>query len=222
MMPQFNYDQARFNMVEQQIRPWEVLDQRVLDQMSQIPREKFVPLEYQRLAFADFNIPLAYDQVMMSPKQEARMLQALRITPQDRILEIGTGSGFVTALLAYLGYYVDSVEIFEELTRAAAHKISAFTDRSNIALEIGDAINGYNLTKEYDVILLTGSVPVLQPHFQQQLTIGGRLFAIVGEEPVMEAIRLTRLSETEWLTDSLFESNLPPLVGAPQSSRFLL
>ena len=218
-MPQFNYEQARFNMVEQQIRPWEVLNQSVLDVMAEVPREKFVPTNYQALAFADVEIPLGQDQLMMPPRLEARMVQSLSIKPTDRVLEIGTGSGYVTALLAKLAEHVDSVDIYEDFTKQAEQKLADF---DNVSLSVGNAAQGWKTDIQYDVIVLTGSTPILPSNFKQQLKPNGRLFAIVGEDPIMEALVVTRFSDTEWQIDSLFETSVPQLIGVTKPSQFIL
>lgn len=218
-MPQFNYEQARFNMVEQQIRPWEVLNQSVLDVMAEVPREKFVPTNYQALAFADVEIPLGQDQLMMPPRLEARMVQSLSIKPTDRVLEIGTGSGYVTALLAKLAEHVDSVDIYEDFTKQAEQKLAGF---DNVSLSVGNAAQGWKTDIQYDVIVLTGSTPILPSNFKQQLKPNGRLFAIVGEDPIMEALVVTRFSDTEWQIDSLFETSVPQLIGVTKPSQFIL
>lgn len=216
-----NIEQARFNMVEQQIRTWEVLDQRVLDLMANVPREDFVPAAYRNLAFADTAIPLDHGEVMMAPRVEARMLQALQVESGDRVLEVGTGSGFVTALLARLAAHVTSVEIHPSLSRDAASKLDT-KGIANVELHTGDASGGWHADAPYDVIAVTGSVPVLEACFQDQLAVGGRLFVIVGQEPAMEALLITRTSESQWATDSLFETVLPPLAGVRQPERFVL
>ena len=216
-----NTEQARFNMVEQQIRPWNVLDQRVLDLMSSTPREEFVPEPYRSVAFSDSNIPLAHDQVMMPPKLEARMLQALDIKANDEALEIGTGSGYVTALLARSCREVVSVEIRDDLSCGAGNKLNAHAIE-NVTLSVGDGVAGWVPTAPYDVIAVTGSVHQLDSSLQEQLRIGGRLFVIVGDAPVMEAILITRVSDTEWSQESLFETSLPALSGAETPSRFIL
>ncbi|BAP56469.1 protein-L-isoaspartate(D-aspartate) O-methyltransferase [Thioploca ingrica] len=220
-MSPFNFEQARFNMIEQQIRPWDVLDQRTLDLVASVPREQFVPEDYRKLAFADINIPLAQGQMMMSPKVEARLLQALRLNPNDSVLEIGTGSGYLTALLAKAVKHVDSVDIFPEFIQTAAVKLKAL-NINNVTLQVGDAINGWNTDVDYDVIVLTGSVPVLKSHFQNQLIEGGCLFAIIGEEPIMQAQLITRVNQTKTNRELLFETVLPPLLGAASPQRFIL
>ncbi len=220
-MSDFNLEQARFNMIEQQIRPWNMFDQGVLDLMAQVPREQFVPKKYHNLAFADTEIPLANSQVMMSPKIEARILQALMIHPTDSVLEIGTGSGYFTALLAKSARQVDSVDIFEDFVESAQAKLDNL-NINNVDLSVGDAINGWHIDNRYDVIILTGSVPILHPHFQEQLKQGGGLFAIVGEQPVMQAKVINRITEDKIETQTLFETSIIPLLGAPEPARFVL
>jgi len=220
-MSPFNFEQARFNMIEQQIRPWDVLDQRTLDLIASVPREQFVPEDYRKLAFADINIPLAQGQVMMSPKVEARLLQALRLNPNDSVLEIGTGSGYLTALLAKVTKHVDSVDIFPEFIQAVEIKLTAL-NINNVRLQVGNAINGWNTDVDYNVIVLTGSIPVLTSHFQNQLEEGGCLFAIIGEEPIMQAQLITKINQTKTNRELLFETVLPPLVGSESQKRFVL
>ena len=216
-----NIEQARFNMVEQQIRPWNVLDQRVLDLMSSTPREDFVPEAYRSVAFSDTNIPLIGGQSMMAPKLEARMLQALDVKPNDEALEIGTGSGYVTALLAQSCRHTTSIEIHPELSQSAGEKLAG-AGFGNISLELGDGVHGWVPGAPYDVIAVTGSVHQLDSSFQEQLRIGGRMFAIVGQAPVMEAVLIARISASEWSRESLFETSLPVLVGAENPPRFIL
>lgn len=219
-MSELNLVAARQNMVESQIRPWEVLDQRVLDLMARAPRDEFVPPQYRRLAYADMNLPLGHGQVMMAPKIEARLLQALEIGPNDRILEVGTGSGFVTWLLANLGMHVYSVEIIPEF-QAPAGALLATHGVANVTLDTGDAAHGWDRHAPYDVILLTGSVPILADAFRRSLAVGGRLAAIVGQPPVMDAKLIRRASAESFTEHSLFETSLPPLVNAPQPDRFV-
>jgi protein-L-isoaspartate(D-aspartate) O-methyltransferase len=219
-MPEFNLEQARFNMVEQQIRPWEVLDQAVLDLLTAVPREQFVPEGFRNLAFADINIPLGHGEVMMMPKVEARMLQSLNIRPSDKVLEIGTGSGYVTALLARMASQVTSVEIHPEFSTQAQAKLARLSI-TNVEFAVGDGIRGWEQHAPYDIIAVTGSVPLLETYFQQQLTIGGRLFVIVGQSPAMEARLIRCVANNEWATESLFETDLPALIGAPQPQRFV-
>jgi protein-L-isoaspartate(D-aspartate) O-methyltransferase len=208
-------------MVENQIRTWEVLDQRVLDVIASTPREDFVPLQYRNLAFADMSIPLGNGQVMMAPKVEGRLLQALSLQPSDTVLEVGTGTGYLTALLAKMARHVYTVDIFAEFTAAAAEKLSGHEIR-NVTLETGDAANGWDRHAPYDAIAITGSMPVLPQAFPESLRIGGRLFVILGESPVMEATIITREGEREWLQEGLFETDLPALLNAPRPQRFVL
>jgi protein-L-isoaspartate(D-aspartate) O-methyltransferase len=216
-----NIEQARFNMVEQQIRTWDVLDQQVLDLMAEVPREDFVPAAYRNLAFADTCIPLEHGQSMMVPRVEARMLQALQVERGDRILEVGTGSGFVTALLARLGGHVTSIEIVDALGSSARAKLEAH-GIENVDLYSGDASHGWERAAPYDVIAVTGSLPVPEDSFQNTLAIGGRLFVVVGREPAMQALLITRNSESQWASECLFETVLPPLVGVDEPERFVL
>jgi protein-L-isoaspartate(D-aspartate) O-methyltransferase len=220
-MVQIDIEQARFNMIEQQVRPWDVLDQRVLDVMSTTPREDFVPEKYRSLAFADINIPLGHDQVMMAPKTEGRLLQVLDVQATDSVLEIGTGSGYLTACLSRLGNHVASIEIFPEFRETAAAKLAAHGYR-NVTLRDGDAANGIGSDTRYDVIAVTGSLPLVQRQFHDNLAVGGRLFVIAGMPPVMEALLITRIDERNWSRESLFETSLPPLLHTLQPQRFVL
>jgi protein-L-isoaspartate(D-aspartate) O-methyltransferase len=214
-----NFEQARFNMVEQQIRPWEVLDSRVLALLERIHREDFVPVRYRKLAFADLAIPLDCGQVMMRPKIEARMLQALELAEDETVLEIGTGSGFITACLAALSKRVVSVELFPELHREAALKLK---DKAidNVELLVGDAMRGWQPEQAHDVVVVTGSVPQVTEAFRGWVNPGGRLFVVTGESPAMEARLMRRLDATEWSEESLFETDLPRLVNAEQPPEF--
>lgn len=213
-----NIEQARFNMIEQQIRTWEVLDPTVLDLLQQVPREDFVPGGYKGLAFADLEIPLGHDQTMLSPKLEARMLQALDLKNTDSVLEIGTGSGYMTALLAKLAGRVDSVEIVPQLSRDAAQKLAAH-GIANVALEVGDGARGWG-NATYDVVVLTGSTPLLPESFQRQLNPGGRLLAVVGEAPAMEAVLINCVAPGVYRRTALFETCIPVLRNALEPERF--
>ena len=215
-----NQEQARLNMVESQIRTWEVLDQTVLDLLMTIKREEFVPEKYRDLAFADMEIPLGHNEAMLAPKMEARMIQELDVRKTDKILEVGTGSGYVTALLAKLGGQVVSVELIKEFSQAATRKLAGH-GLQNVQLLSGDGAEGWPAQAPYDVILLTGSVPVLSAAFQQQLAIGGRLLAVVGESPVMTAYLITRVSERAFNSVGLFETSIPPLRNVRQPQRFV-
>jgi len=219
-MTKLNVPLARFNMVEQQVRPWEVLDQQVLDGMLRVPREAFVPESYRKLAFADFNIPLGHQQVMMSPTLVGRLLQALALNPNDRVLEIGTGSGYLTALLATAAKHVDSVDIFAEFVSTAQGKLEELEIR-NVSLMVGDAAAGWNLNQSYDVIVITGAVPVVPQACLRQLEEGGCLFAVVGTGPVMEAQLISARRPGEWSGEILFETWLPPLIGVSPVAHFV-
>ena len=214
-----NFDRARFNMVEQQIRPWEVLDSRVLSLLESIHREDFVPVRYRKLAFADMSIPLGHDQFMMNPKVEGRLLQALNLGEDDSVLEIGTGSGFVTACLAALAKRVVSVEIIEELHQNAKLRL-AEKNISNVELFVGDAMSGWQPEQAHDVVVVTGSVPHVPEQFLGWVNPGGRMFVISGDSPAMEARLLTRLDVTEWREESLFETDLPRLINAEKPPQF--
>lgn len=220
MTTAMNMAQARHNMIEQQIRPWDVLDQRVLELIADLPREGFVPKAYLNLAYADINIPLDHGQVMMAPKVEARMLQALNIQTSDTILEIGCGSGYVTALLARSGKQVHSVDIYPDFVEDARRKLAAH-GIDNVILDTGDAAHGWDRHGPYNVIAVTGSVPILPDALRRALKLGGRLFVITGDAPVMVARLITRSTEQEWIEKALFETVLPPLVNAPQTQRFV-
>lgn len=213
-------ERARYNMIESQIRTWEVLDQRVLDTLSVLRREAFVPERYRPLAFVDMEIPLGHGEVMLAPKLEARMLQELTLKDGDRVLEVGTGSGYVTALLASLAGHVYSVELHPDFSAAAAGKLAAHAI-ANATLEVGDAAQGWSRHAPYDAILLTGSVPVLPPRFRAQLRPGGRLLAVVGDPPVMTARLTTCVTDGAWNETGLFETCIAPLRNVLQPERFV-
>lgn len=216
-----NLDTARFNMVEQQIRTWEVLDPRVLDLLHAVPRENFVPPQYQGVAYADTNIPLDEGQFMLPPRVVARILQALQPQRMDRVLEVGTGSGYLTRLLASLSAHVVSLEVSPTLHAKAAARLKAEGVR-NVTLVHADGVHGWETDAPYDAIAFTGSLPELDPAVKQQLKLGGRLFAIVGRSPAMEAQLTTRVSANEWATTSLFETVVAPLTGAEEPRKFAL
>lgn len=208
-----NFERARFNMVEQQVRPWEVIDERVLSQMESIQREDFVPVRHRKLAFADLSIPLQHGEAMMRPKVEGRMLQALGLTEDETALEIGTGSGYITACLAGLCKRVCSVEYHEDLHKDAAARLRE-KGVDNVELFHGDAMSGWQPEQAHDVVVVTGSVPTVPEAFLGWVNPGGRLFIVTGEEPAMEARLLTRLGVSDWSEESLFETDLPRLINS--------
>jgi protein-L-isoaspartate(D-aspartate) O-methyltransferase len=214
-----NMEQARFNMVEQQIRPWDVLDSEVLDLLKKIKREQFVPLDQRALAFMDVEIPLGHGVKMWSPKLEARALQALALKQGDHVLEVGTGSGYLTALLAHLAKHVTSVEIVAALSAVAERNLAA-CHIDNVTLYVGDAASGWD-AMQYDAIVLTGSVPLQPTALLNNLKIGGRLFAVIGDAPAMQARLFTRISTGEFEIVTLFETSVEPLLNAQQPQRFV-
>ena len=212
-------DQARDNMIEQQIRPWNVIDEDVLNVMKQIPREFFVPEEYKELAFADIEVPLAEGQSMMEPKIEARMLQALAIKPGDKVLEVGTGSGYVTACLDWLSDEVTSIEIFESLSEQAREHLAAF-GIVDAELLVGDVFTQDFFT-DFDVIAVTGSLPAPTDRFEKMLANGGRLFQVVGQGASARAQLVTRIDDDVFQREELFETALAPLLNAPEPDSFV-
>lgn len=217
-----NLEQARRNMIEQQIRPWDVLDRKVLDIITNTPREAFVPEAQQSLAFVDMALPLGHGEYMMEPKLEARLLQSLEIKPDDKALEIGTGSGYLTACLAGLAAKVHSVEIHEDFSELAAKRLAALK-LNNINLEVTDAAHGLpESTAKYNVIAVTGSLPEYDDCFQKLLAPGGRLFIITGDAPAMQARLVTRIAEDDFQHNILFETVLKPLVGRTRQDSFVL
>ena len=212
-------EQARFNMIEQQIRTWEVLDQEVLDLLFTIKRERFVPEKWRGLAFADMEIPLGLGQTMWPPKLEARCIQELGLKKTDTVLEVGTGSCYLCALLAARSQHVYSVEIYPELAKQAAQTLKT-EGVTNVTLDTGDASRGWNKHAPYDAIVLTGSVPLLIEVYQQALKPEGRLFVIVGDPPVMVAKIITCVALGAYSSVDLFETCVAPLVNAPQPERF--
>ena len=218
-----DFEKARFLMVEQQIRTWEVLDSSVLDLLFAVKREDFVSATYRSLAFVDMEIPLGHGQVMMAPKLEARIVQEVALKATDEVLEIGTGSGYLAALLAKQAAHVTSLEYFEDLSRAAAARL-AQASIPNVQLKTGDAAKDLagliGSGARFDVIVLSASVPVLPPALLDHLNIGGRLFAVVGDIPVMKATVFTKIDEVSFMSNEIFETVLSPLINATQPSRF--
>ncbi len=214
-------EQSRFNMIQQQIRPWDVMDERVLSTMMEIPREPFIPDAFRGLAYADIEIPLGSDQRMMAPRVLARMLQALDVRPQDRVLEIGTGSAYGTACLAALGRKVVSIEADAGLLARARETLQQ-QGVGNAELREGDGLAGPLEGGPFDVIAVTGSLPSEEPlaDLETQLADGGRLFVVVGEDPVMEALLITRTGDRELRREALFETSLPALANVPEPVHF--
>lgn len=214
-----NLEQARSNMVEQQIRPWEVLDQDVLDMLYAVPREEFVPAASRNLAFCDMEIPIGEGEKMWAPKIEARVLQALAPRRPERVLEVGTGSGYLTALLAHRAGHVYSVEIRPRLAEFGRANLSR-QGADNVTLEVADGARGCAKWAPYDIVVLTGSVPVLPKGALETLAPGGRLFAIVGDAPVMCARLVTCIAPGEYRSVDLFETVVAPLANCEQPARF--
>jgi len=214
-----NIEQARFNMIEQQIRPWNVLDQDVLDLLHVVKREQFVPAAYQNLAFADVEIPLPGGEAMLAPKFEARILQEVGVRKYETVLEIGTGSGYMAALLAHRAAKVTTVEINPE-TAELAKKNLANAGIHNVTVEVGNGAQGWEKGAPYDVIVISGALEVLPEAILKQVKVGGRIAAIVGQAPVMEAAIISRTGENTYSTIKVFETNVRYLTGAPVPSHF--
>lgn len=209
---------ARRQMIDQQVRTWEVLEPRVLETLAAVPRERFVPEAYRGVAFADTEIPIGHGQFMLSPRIEGRILQALAPARDERVLEIGTGSGFFAACLAEMAGSVESIEIHADLADSARRALSAL-GISRAQIETADAF-AYPIAGPYQVIAVTGSLPMHDARFERALAIGGRLFVVVGSPPVMEARLITRTGENAWLSEPLFETCIVPLLHAAQTPRF--
>ena len=214
-----NIEQARFNMIEQQIRPWNVLDQDVLDLLLVVKREQFVPAAYQNLAFVDTEIPLAAGETMFTPKLEARLMQELGVKKHENVLEIGAGSGYMAALLAHKARHVTTVEIVPEL-KAMAEKNLANAGVSNVTVEQADGSEGFGRGAPFDVIVISGALEVLPEAFLKQVKVGGRIAAIIGQAPVMSAQIITRVTDTAYDTVKVFETNVKYLKVAVQPSHF--
>jgi protein-L-isoaspartate(D-aspartate) O-methyltransferase len=211
---------ARQQMVDQQIRTWEVLDPRVLDALSAVPREAFVPPEYRDLAFADAPIPIGYGQTMLAPKLQGRILQALGPNATDSALEVGSGTGYLSACLSLLCASTYSIDIHPGLVRSATANVRAIPE-ARVQFAIRDAFDATPWKEEYDVVAVTGSLPVYDTRFERALRVGGRLFAIVGVAPVMDAILVRRVDRDEWIRESLFETVVEPLINAAAPQRFV-
>ncbi len=220
-MLEMNFEIARHNMIEQQIRPWNVIDPIVLSALDAIPRENYVPDELKTSAFSDVELPIGHNQSMLCPKIEARILQSVQLKKTDKVLEVGTGSGYMTALLAHLAEQVHTVEINEQLSEQARQKITS-EGFENITFAVADAAQGYTQDAPYDVIIITGALSRLDDSFKQSLKLGGRLFVVLGTAPVMEATLITRVSTNHYATEILFETEIPELENAPQKQTFML
>lgn len=224
-MIEMNFETARHNMIEQQIRPWNVIDPVALDALEAIPRENYVAENMKNSAFSDVELPIGHNQVMLFPKIEAKILQTVQLQKTDNVLEIGTGSGYMTALLAHLAEKVCSVEIHDDLSLQAQEKLGA-DGFDNISFIVANATeeSEQQITQHgpFDVIILTGSVPQLPDIFKQMLKTGGRLFAVIGTAPAMEATLITRVSDSQYANEILFETSIPELENMPQAESFEL
>ena len=210
---------ARRQMVDQQIRTWEVLDPRVLDVLSAVPREAFVPPDYRELAFADAPIPIGFGQTMLAPKLQGRILQALGTNATDSVLEVGSGTGYLSACFSLLASSTHSIDIHSGLIDLCKVNLRA-VPQAKVQLEIRDAFSPAALGV-YDVVAVTGSMPIYDARFERSLKLGGRLFAIVGTPPVMDAVLIRRVDSTEWSRESLFETVVEPLINATAAQKFV-
>lgn len=221
-----NLNSARVNMIKQQLRTCAVLDDGILQLLQQTPREDFVPREYREFAFADLNIPIGHEQVMMTPLEEAKIIQALQIQPHETVLEVGTGTGYLTALLAQLAKEVITIEYFATFCQQARININQFHLQQKVTIIKGDGSVGWPAMAPYDAIVMTGSMPVLPKNLRKQLKPGGRLFTVMGSAPSMEAILVTYLAnkalgEKQWQTTKLFETQITPLINAIEKEPFV-
>lgn len=216
-----NLELARQNMIENQVRSWEVLDARVLDVLGRVRREDFVPTAYRNLAFSDLTLPLGHGEQMMRPVLEGRMLQALTLTGTEDVLEIGTGSGFITACLATLARRVASVDIHVNFTDQATERLRAAAI-DNVELVTAEAVNDYQPGGVFDVVVVTGAVHTIPPRFSRWLKAGGRMFVIRGNSPAMEAVLLHHEGDGRFREESLFETDLPYLSHAEPPRHFTL
>ena len=214
-----NLDNAHFNMLEQQVRPSTSLPPQVIDAIDDVARNQFVDESLRGLAYADTELAMGFGQTMLSPILHGRLLQALNLQPDEEVLEIGTGSGYFTALLAQLAKHVTSVEIIPELSAIAAENLTR-TNINNIDLVVGDAANGWPLTQRIDVIVCTAAVVTVPDDYLQSLKVGGRMLAVVGEGDIMTVQRIDRVTEWEWQTDALFETVIPPMINAEPKPEF--
>lgn len=219
---QTDFLQARYNMMEQQIRPWDVLDQNVLNLVNTTPRELFIPPEYKNLAYADIKIPIGHDQYMLEPRVEARLVQSLEISKLDNILEIGTGTGYTTALLAQLGRSVTSVDYYDDFLDQAAFRLKSLNIH-NVSLHQGCAAHGWDAGSayEFDAILINGTLPSIPDSYKQLMNRSGRLLAFTGAEPTIAVIRIRRVGENDWHSETLFEANAPQLLNTECPASFV-
>jgi len=216
-----NLEQARFNMVEQQVRTWEVLDQSVLDVLHHLAREDFVPARYRQMAYADLSIPMQHDQQMLPPVVEGRLLQAAQLQANDEVVEIGFGSGYLTACLANLTASVHAIDIYPEFVDAARKRLSNLKNiQASVNLEHADVFSGWQPQQPVDLIMVGGSLPFVPESFLHWLKPQGRLLMIVGQSPLMEARLITRAGEQDWHTESLFETDILALQHAEVSEPF--
>lgn len=221
-MNSMDFEKARYNMVEQQVRPWDVFDPRVLEVINTVPREDFTPKKYKQLAYADIHIPLGDDEngnCMLNPNIEGRIMQHLHIGADDVVLEIGTGTGYLTACLSKLARHVDSVEIDPKLSTQAIENLAAH-DITNVTVSTGDAALGWNQKQFYDAIVISGSMPEIPEAYKKMLKEGGRLFVVTGDAPAMTAHLVTRIAKNEWTTKDLFETCITALRGAEKVEEF--
>src|SRR3990167_2821738 len=208
-----NVEEARQNMITQQVRAWDVVDDEVLGLLSIVKREEFVPSAYRELAFADMNTPIGENQVMFTPKEEGKILQALQVLPTETVLVVGTGSGYLSALIAKQANHVYSVDILPSMTELAEVNL-AKAKLDNVTLQTGDASRAWSAHAPYDIIVITGSLPKLPVEFTKELNVGGRIFAIVGEAPSMKAMLWERQSREKWASKQGYETDLPRLYNA--------
>ncbi len=221
-MNSMDFEKARFNMVEQQVRPWDVLDSRVLEVLNTIPREDFMPEQYKNLAYVDTRIPLTDDEkgtCTLNPNIEGRILQHLNVGEDDVVLEIGVGTGYLSACLASLARHVDSVEIDEDLCEQAEKNLAKH-NIDNVTITVGDAAKGWQQKQFYDAIAITGSMPAIPDAYKKLLKIGGRLFVVTGQAPAMTAHLVTRTEKNKWTTKELFETSIDSLCGAEKAQSF--
>nr|WP_271984997.1 protein-L-isoaspartate O-methyltransferase [Granulosicoccus sp.] len=211
--------QARSNMIEQQVRPWDVLDQRVLDVLAEVPRDTFVDEQHRGVAYSDFPLPIGHGQHMLKPTVEGRLLQALLLEVTDSVLEIGTGTGFMTACLARMAAHVESIEIIPSLADSARVRLQE-RGIGNVSILQQDATASWDAKDGYDAIAFTGAVPSIPDYYKNKMNVGGRLFAFIGEssQPTMEAVLITRVNDAEWSRESLFETSVDPLVNFDSES----